>query len=195
MEQATLTIQHKMQTGTKYSIYKDLFKCFKEGETFEKVVQEQADHPDDFGSVRFLEDFGSVYYEHIPNDRSIYQHQLSFSMDIPPEWFYCFSFAEMRVVGLDMGVFEAQTTVDLAMQRLQWLDVNYDSPLYHKKNELYVWLKKHARLEDRIRLCSDWIYYHPNGKYDYDFVRLDINKRIAMLKKHVDCSHWKKQAS
>lgn len=195
MEQATLTIQKKLQTGTKYVIYKELFKLHKNGSPMEEVIQKMDEKPDLFGKIRFVEGQGGVYFEHLSLDERLSTNQLQCSMDIPAEWLFCFSFQEMRVIGLDMGVFEAQTTVEKALSRLEWVDIPTNHELYAKRRELYIWLKENARLEDRIRVCSDWIYYHPEGKYDYYFVRQDINRRIALLKSQLTCDHWSKKAS
>jgi hypothetical protein len=195
MEQATLTIQRKMQNGSRYSIYRELFKSHKDGGSFEEVVRKMDEEPDTFGKVRFVEGQGGVHYEHLPLGERLSHHQLQTQMDIPAEWLFCFSFQEMNVIGLDMGVFEAYTTVEKALSRLEWMDIPSGHELYTKRRDLYVWLKDNARLEDRIRLCSEWIYYHPEGKYDYFFVRQDINRRIALLKSQLTCEHWTKKVS
>lgn len=195
MEKATLTIQRKLLSGSSYAIYKELFKAHKKGSSFEDIIEKMVEQPDHFGTIRFVESKGGVYYEHLPKGENIHTHQLQFEMDIPPEWLFCFSFQEMNVIGLDMGVFQAETTVDLALRRLEWIDITTTNELYQKRRELYVWLKENARLEDRIRLCSEWIYYHPESKYDYFFVRKDINRRISLLKPQLKCSHWTKKVS
>jgi len=195
MEKATLTIQKKLLSGTSYAIYKELFKAHKQGTSLDGIIQRMDEQPELFGSIRFVESQGGVYFEHLPIGEQIVSQQLQFEMDIPPEWLFCFSFQEMNVIGLDMGVFQAETTVDLALRRLEWLDIAPTHELYQKRRELYIWLKNNARLEDRIRLCSEWIYYHPESKYDYFFVRQDINRRISLLKPQLKCSHWTKKVS
>lgn len=195
MEKATLTIQQKLQAGTKYAIYKELFKSHKSGKPLEEVIQKMDEAPDLFGNIRFIEGDGGIYFEHLPVGEQLLGNQLQCEMDIPAEWLFCFSFQEMRVIGLDMGVFEAETTVETALNRLEWIDISPNHELYMKRRELYIWLKENARLEDRIRICSEWIYYHPDSKYDYYFVRQDINRRIALLKTQLTCDHWTKKAS
>ena len=195
MEKATLTIQKKMQNGSSYAIYKELFKAHKSGVPFDDVIQKMVEKPELFGKVQFIEKLGGVYAEHIPLGAELAKHQLECEMDIPAEWLFCFSFQEMNVIGLDMGVFEAVTTVDMALRRLEWIDIPSSHELSIKRRDLYVWLKENARLEDRIHLSSQWIYYHPDSKYDYHFVRQDINRRISLLKSQTTCSHWTKKVS
>ena len=194
MECATLTIQRKLQAGTMYAVYRDLFNHYKKnGENYEAVLRKHEEEPTSFGKIRFVENKNGVYFEHLsedPTKRDI--QQLQTTMDIPPEWLMCFSYQEMNVIGLDMGVFQAETTVEIAMERLRWADIRTNPELERKSRDLYIWLKNNARLEDRIRICSDWIYYHPEGKYDYLFVRTDINRKISMIRNQFHCPHWTK---
>lgn len=188
-ERATLTIQRALRKGVQM-IYSDLFRAEREDISMERIIRNHGEDPERFGKIRFTMDNGGIFYEHLPNDERIHQNQLSFPMDIPPEWLFCFNYQEMKVIGITMGVFQANTTVELALRRLESIDIDVNSELFMRRKELYVWLKNNARLDDRIQLCSDWIYYHPEGKYDYDFVRKDINRRIALLKTQVHCEYW-----
>ena len=99
----------------------------------------------------------------------------------------------MSVIGLDLGVFQAETSVKDAIGRLRDVSLPFSSELYKKRDRLWKWLIDNASEEDYLCLCSQWIYYHPEGKYDYAFVQKDINRKISLLKKEVSCLHWTKQ--
>jgi hypothetical protein len=192
-EFALLTIQKKIDKE-KYPLYWNLYLAKKAGESYDRILQREGIDPAQFGKIRFVEDLRGIYVEHVSNiEAEASAQQLKREMEIASEWLMCFSFSEMNVIGLDMGVFEAGATVADALERLRWAEIadsNFD--LFVKREALIRWLKINAKSDDRIYLCSDWIFYHPDGKYDYYFVQNYINERIVGLRETVQCNQWSK---
>jgi len=184
-----LIIQRRLDKNFREPIFQELYEVHLKGQSVKEYVKEKG--LASFGNVRFIQKQGAVFYEHTEQDEvAMRREERACYMNLEPEWLICFSYSEMRVIGFDMGVFEAETSVESALERLYWSEIKGNSELDKKRNELYQWLKQNARPFDRIRLCSDWIYYSEEGTYDYEFVKKDINRRIAELKKTVRCPHW-----
>lgn len=191
-EYATLTIQKKL-SRKRDPIYQAIYDGKKNGDNMDNVFRKEKRDLNGFGSIRFIEHFTGVYYEHVPESKADQERtQLLFENDIANDWLLCFSYDEMEVIGLDMGVFQAEASVEEVLERLEWSDISMNSKYYEKRNALLRWLKANALREDRIMICSQWVFYHEEGKYDYDWVRNNINKRISEMRQEVTCPHWKK---
>lgn len=192
---ATLTIQHRLDNRGKHNrIFKEIQRFQQEPDRIHGLLQKEEIDPHTFGSFRFIQMQGGMFYEHTPLDEEWLKAEKQFCLkNYDPSWLLCFSYQEMQVIGIDMGVFQAETTVEYAMDRLRWIDIQNNRELDKKRWELYQWLQKNALPDDRIRLCSEWIYFHNEEQYD-DFkqVQQDINKRIRGLKTFATCPHWTK---
>lgn len=189
----TLTIQRKL-SKTSGALYWELFAAHKNGESLDAVLRRNKIEPELFGRIRFFETTGSVYYEHIPVDHTeLGKVQLHSEMDIQSTWLMCFAFKDMNVLGFiyEMGVFEAATTVDYALDWLSFAEIS-DYELYQQRDQLRKWIKQNATPDDRLYMCSNWLFYHEEQKYNYDYVRNFINNRIASLKEVAHCMQWRK---
>ncbi|MFF2532244.1 hypothetical protein ACFVS2_25375 [Brevibacillus sp. NPDC058079] len=195
-EFTTLSIHKKLEKGKKDELYWSLHAAQKKDLSLDAILQKAEINPKDFGKVRFIENRHGIFVEHISNVEEVMDtQQMRCQMEIPSEWLLCFSYQEMSVIGLDMGVFQAEAQVGEVIERLCWLDINHSSyDLFLKRDALLKWIRKNANPEDRIHLCTNWIFYHPDGKYDFDFVRQHINNKILELRKMVHCNHWSKNA-
>lgn len=189
---ATLTIQKKL-SRRRDPIFQALYDGKKNGETMDQAFRKEKREMDGFGKIRFIEHHTGVFYEHIPeSEEEKSKVQISNEESILLEWLLCFSYDEMEVLGLDMGVFQAEASVEEVLERLEWADIPMQSEYFEKRNALMRWIRSNALLDDRIMLCSQWVFYHEESQYDYAFVRKYINNRIADMRQEVKCPHWKK---
>ncbi|ADO59666.1 hypothetical protein [Paenibacillus polymyxa] len=192
-EFALLTIQKKLD-HEKHPLYWNLYMAKKSKQSIDKVLQNEGIDSNLFGKIRFIENHQGIFVEHVSHDpEKAREQQLKCEMDVPSEWLMCFSYQDMKVIGLDMGVFEAEANMSDVFERLHWSEIeNSNFDLFVKRDLLIKWLRKHSTRNDRIHLSSDWLFYHPEGKYDYEFVQRFINRRISELRKTVTCNHWSK---
>lgn len=189
---ATFTIQRKLSKASG-ALYWELFAAHKDGVSLEVVLRRNNIEPELFGKIRFFETNSVVYYEYLPTDQEeLSKIRLSSDEEILSAWLLCFAFQDMEVVGLDMGVFEAGTTADYALDWLGFAEIR-DYDLKQQRDQLKRWIKENANPDDRVCMCSNWLFYHEEGKYDYDFVRNFINKRISSLKEKAHCMQWRKE--
>ncbi|WPS85573.1 hypothetical protein SMD22_00500 (plasmid) [Brevibacillus halotolerans] len=195
-EFATLTIQKKLEKGKKDEFYWNLYAAKIKGESFGNSIEKAQMDTSVFDTIRFVENKYGLFVEQVSNlQEESKTKQLRCEMDIPAEWLMCFSYPEMSVIGLDMGVFQAEAAVVEVIERLYWIEIENDSyDLFLKRDAILNWLRKNTKAEDRIHLCSNWIFYHQEGKYDYHFVRQFINNKIMALRQVVHCNHWSKSA-
>lgn len=187
-EYATLKIWRKLKEDN--TTYVDLYNLQNDEEQVCNYLKEKGL---DQGMLQFKTTYGAVYYTHIPlNMLEELKHQRVCKYDIEMEWLLCFTFSEMVVSGDRDGYFEAETTVENALNRLSSLhpeNVKWSSRL----DELYIWLSKYAMPEDIIRISSDFIYYSPDGEFNAEYVKNEINEKIKNVRKVLKVPYWTKE--
>jgi hypothetical protein len=189
-EFATLTIQRKISRRND-SIFGDLYEAKKKDQSIDIVLRREKREDDNYAKTRFVKHDSDVYYEHLPLDEAEWEKtQLRMEGDFPLEWLICFSYQEMEVIGLDMGVFQAEASVEEVIERLTFIQLEITHEFFRQRDNLIRWLRTNAHLEDRLFLCTNWIFYHEEGKYDYEFVRNVIRNRISGMRKMITCNHW-----
>lgn len=192
VDYGTLRILKKLRPEASYQVYWDLYRRKDNKEEFDSYIH-RLPNGNTFGELFFYEREDGIFIEHRMNDMfGILASEKSLENDIRPEWLLCFDYSEMKVIGITMGVFVAETTVEKALKRLEEAIIpQSEQSLDKARRELWDWLKEFAHPDDRIRCSSNWIFYSENEEYDYYYVRNFINSRIRELKrKNIVCSHW-----
>ncbi|WCF11640.1 hypothetical protein NDS46_30300 (plasmid) [Paenibacillus thiaminolyticus] len=194
-EFATLTVLRKVSRRID-PIYNSIYEGKKRGESVEQILKKEKRHDlnvEKFRDIHFFEQLTGIYYAFASYGQ---KHDLSLELrmerDIPSEWLLCFSYHEMEVLGLDMGVFQAESSVHEVMERLEWSEIQPQNELFVKRHLLIRWLKENAHIDDRLKVCSNWIFHHEEAKYDYYYVQNFINSKIAKMQKEILCPHWTK---
>ena len=179
-------------------VYREIYKVKDDVERKRAIIKESGQDLLQFGEPHYFERNHAVYVD----KRSMHPLVSRFEeqvckYNISTEWLLCFSYAEMNVIGLDMGVFEAETTKELALERLNNIVFpEGETKLKDKVRDLWFWIHENADDGDLIHLSSDWIYYSPDGEFNNEYVKKDINSRIKELKtRGIECPHWTRKAS
>ncbi|PLS19161.1 hypothetical protein CVD28_01775 [Bacillus sp. M6-12] len=191
-EYASFAIWRKLDKEEN-ELYHQLYQIKQEGGSIENYLNSIGEDVMNFPIIDFKEINHQVYYNLYPmNILELEKNMQQCKYNLLPEWLLCFTFDEMRVLGKEMGVFQAETTIQQAVERIDSLDLEDNAKWQWKRYELYCWLRVNAKPDDRIHLSSDLIYYSQEGRYDVDYVKKDINEKIKSIKEEVSVPYWNK---
>lgn len=93
---------------------------------------------------------------------------------------------------MEVGCFEALTTIEKAITRLKDLKISKSSKRKEKVEEMITWLSEQAKPDDLIALSSEFIYSSPDGEFNNEYVKQDINRKVKEIKNEFDVPYWKK---
>lgn len=192
VDYGTLRILKKLRPEADFQVYWDLYRIEYNKEATEEYIR-RLPNGNTFGELFFHKRSDGIFVEHRKTDMfGIQESERMYESGLLPEWLMCFDYSEMEVVGITMGVFRAETTVEKALKRLEATEIpESEKVLIEARKNLWMWLKEYARPDDHIQCCSNWFFYSENEEFDFSYVRKFINSQIRELKlKHILCPHW-----
>lgn len=193
MERVTLSIRRKMTGNPLLKRYQNLFQLQNNQEKFDKYLKSEELDETWLGELRFTTNIEGAFVEHISNDKEVQKQNVLFANGIPDSWLIPFKYHEMKVIGLDMGVFIAEAKVSEVMMRLYHLELPFGSQMDKERNAIYRFLEKNAKADDYLILRTNWYFHRDGDMYDLFQVQDNINRRVARIKKEYPIPYWTKE--
>lgn len=196
-EYSKFAIMHKLPED-RINFFRQIYEVQQKNGNIDEFLKKKGYDLWSFGLTEFFIVKNQVFYTFTPMDiRKQMNEQRVCKYNISSEWLLCFDYKEMKVVGEEVGVFKAMTTVNNALQRLKGIQYKVDNEESRKFNDkvkdIIYFLEFNANPQtDLLMLSSDSIYYSTDGEFNNQYVRQDINKKISSVKKLVYAKNWQK---